>query len=80
MTTGNNVADLVVVLKTLPTKEAVEALGNKVWETLKLKEPREVLTMIPNEKGFELSNTEATGIDLSIIYYHFNYDILFLFR
>merc|ERR1719350_1820631 len=61
MITGNNVADLVVVLKTLPTKEAVEALGNKVWETLKLKEPREVLTMIPNEKGFELSNTEATA-------------------
>ena len=26
-----------------------------------MKEPREVLTMIPNEKGFELSNTEATG-------------------
>ena len=61
MTTGNNVADLVVVLKTLPTKEAVESLGNKVWETLKMKEPREVLTMIPNEKGFELSNTEATA-------------------
>merc|ERR1719412_2477481 len=61
MTTGNNVADLVVVLKTLPTKEAVEALGNKVWETLKMKEPREGLTMIPNEKGFELSNTEATA-------------------
>jgi len=60
MTTGNNVADMVVVLKTLPTKEAVESLGSKVWETLKMKEPREVLTMIPNEKGFELSNTEAT--------------------
>lgn len=60
MITGNNVADLVIVLKTLPTTEAVEALGNKVWETLKLKEPKEVLTMIPNDKGFDLSSPEAT--------------------
>ncbi|QQP52777.1 Interleukin enhancer-binding factor 2 -like protein, partial [Caligus rogercresseyi] len=41
MIAGNNVAYLVVVLKTLPTKEAIEALGKKVWETLKLKEPKE---------------------------------------
>lgn len=60
MVAGTNVADMVVVLKTLPTKEAVEALGNKVWETLKMKEPKEVLTMIPNERGVDLSSPEAT--------------------
>ncbi len=52
---------IVVVLKTLPTKEAVEALGNKVWETMKQKDPREVLTMIPNDPGFDLSSPEATA-------------------
>jgi len=61
MLAGNNVADFVIVLKTLPTKEANEALGNKVWESLKAKEPKEVLTMVANEKGFDLSNTEATA-------------------
>ena len=33
----------------------------QVWETVKMKDPRETLTMIPNEKGFDLSNTLATG-------------------
>ena len=61
MLTGTNVADFVIVLKTLPTKEANEALGNKVWESLKAKEPKEVLTMVATEKGFDLSNTEATA-------------------
>ncbi|XP_064645300.1 interleukin enhancer-binding factor 2 homolog isoform X1 [Lineus longissimus] len=57
---GHNVADLVVVLKTLPTLEAVAALGNKTLEELKNAEPHEVLTMMTNEGGFEISSPDAT--------------------
>jgi len=62
MMTGNNLAELVVVFKTLPTKEACEALGKKVWESVKQKDSQEfrMLTMMPNEKGFDLSSPKAT--------------------
>ena len=62
MLTGNNLAELVVVLKTLPTKEACEALGKKVWESVKQKDAQEfrMLTMMPNEKGYDLSSPKAT--------------------
>jgi len=76
MMAGNNTADIVVMFKTLPTKEAVTALGNKVTEELKSQEPQEdavpprkrqaqntpktVLTMLANESGFNITSGDAT--------------------
>ncbi|ESO95064.1 hypothetical protein LOTGIDRAFT_117522 [Lottia gigantea] len=60
MMTGSNVADIIVMLKTLPTKEAVAALGNKVLEELKSQESTEVLSMLTTESGFEISSADAS--------------------
>uniref|UniRef100_A0A8C5Q4I1 Interleukin enhancer binding factor 2 n=1 Tax=Leptobrachium leishanense TaxID=445787 RepID=A0A8C5Q4I1_9ANUR len=60
MSAGHNVADLVVILKILPTLEAVSALGVKVLDTLKGQDATEPLTMLSNTTGFELSSADAT--------------------
>ncbi|TNM92634.1 hypothetical protein fugu_018036 [Takifugu bimaculatus] len=68
MMTGHNVADLVVILKILPTLEAVAALGNKVVETLRTQDPTEVdikvlqsaLAAIRHARWFEENASQST--------------------
>lgn len=60
MIKGHNVADIVVILKTLPTKTAVEALGNKVNSELKTVNPKEIFRVMQTERGFDIANNEAT--------------------
>jgi interleukin enhancer-binding factor 2 len=65
MITGNNIADIVVILKTLPTREAVESLSKKVEEDLKNVMKTEVVTKADaitfqlTDKGFDIFNWQA---------------------
>lgn len=60
MMAGHEVADVVVILKTLPTQEAVQALANKVTDDLRAADAHEAYSALPNEGGFEISSSEAT--------------------
>lgn len=62
---GNNVAEIVVILKTLPTKEACDALSKKVEADLKNLMKTEVVTKSDtiiktlHERGFDIANSQA---------------------
>ena len=60
MMAGHEVADIVVILKTLPTQEAIQALANKVTDDLRSADPHEAYSALPNDSGFEISSSEAT--------------------
>lgn len=59
MMARNNKADLVVVLKTLPTVEAVTALGNYITEDIKKSDPGNALGCVPRDYGCEIAATQA---------------------
>lgn len=59
MITGHNVADVVIILRTLPTREAVIALGQRVLSDIRAA-TAETISLVPNDKGFNISNSEAT--------------------
>lgn len=55
MLTKEAVADIVVILKTLPTREAVEALKNKVHEELQKQDNmKDIVKLAVNDDGFDV--------------------------
>ncbi|KAJ8704395.1 hypothetical protein PYW08_013119 [Mythimna loreyi] len=63
MMAGKNVADIVCIMKTLPTKEAVEGLSNKVNEELnklmRAETPPTSVTTACHERGFTVTGSTA---------------------
>ncbi|KAI8426792.1 hypothetical protein MSG28_014476 [Choristoneura fumiferana] len=62
MMAGKNIADIVVIMKTLPTKEAVEGLSNKVTEELNKLMAAEGVAGVAcacHERGFTVQGSAA---------------------
>lgn len=57
---GNNSADVVVMLRTLPTFESVRSLSNQVYHDLVCANPKEVFTLLLNDHGFEIKSVNAS--------------------
>lgn len=61
MTTGKNIADLVVILKTLPIKDAIDALASKLLEELTKMDNVSVMSFDVNQSGFDLVNETSSA-------------------
>ncbi|KAI6186420.1 hypothetical protein M3Y98_00130800 [Aphelenchoides besseyi] len=60
MLSKHNVADLVVMFRTLPAPETVKQLGMKIVELLKAGgQPNEVFGVVPRDFGCEIADTHA---------------------
>lgn len=57
MIVGHNVADLVVILKTLPVKDAIQTLGSKMIEELNKLDSSLSISFETHASGFDIINT-----------------------
>merc|ERR1712135_241215 len=55
MVRGHNIADLVVILKTLPTHEAIRSLGAKILEDVQKQYEDQVFELEATDRGFNIS-------------------------
>lgn len=62
MKIGHNMADLVVILKTLPVLDAIQSLGTKLVEELLKIESNSTITIEQNTSGFDLINTNTKSM------------------
>ncbi|XP_078491461.1 NF45 protein [Ciona intestinalis] len=60
MMIGNLIADVAVIFKTLPTKESVKLLADKVVENMRANECTEPLIIEMTEAGFEVKSDNTT--------------------
>ncbi|XP_065584735.1 interleukin enhancer-binding factor 2-like [Artemia franciscana] len=60
MMRGSNMADLVVILKSMPARQAVDAMGMKLCQELEQQDPKLGATFTSNERGFHVSSGSAT--------------------
>lgn len=58
MLANQNIGDIVVILKSLPTLESVNALGQKIVQDLKA-DQKEIFGCVPREYGCEIAGTQA---------------------
>lgn len=59
MLTQHNIADIAVILKTLPTVESVNALGQKIVKDLRESERAETFGFVGRDYGCEIAGTQA---------------------
>nr|CAB3256020.1 NF45 protein [Phallusia mammillata] len=59
MMVGNNIADVAIILKTLPTKESVQQLAEKILENINKSDPSENFTIVQTDAGFELKASDC---------------------